>query len=86
MAGYHIYRSTDGEHWVPVTTQMIPATGNPLGQYTLLDPLELRRLKAGRLRYRVEAVMVDGGRETYGPYEVRAKDLAPRGRARGRRR
>ena len=85
VVGFHIYRSMDGQSYVQATQEMIPSTGTPLHQYGWTDNMNVRRIKADSLTYKVEAVLGDGSTQMYGPFEVSLegmKDAPKRGRRR----
>jgi hypothetical protein len=66
MLGFHLYRERAGRR-VRVDKRLIPANGSISGaRYSFLD----RRAPHGKLRYRLQAVGIDGSREWFGPVGV----------------
>ena len=63
---------------------MIPARGEPMGQYEFFDRLDPRRVRGTGLRYLVEVWNAGGTVDEHGPFLVRSADLKSQGRGRRR--
>jgi hypothetical protein len=84
LLGFHVLRSSDGDTWTRITEEMIPAAGDPAGQYETFDPLDPRRVRGTGLWYLVEAWNADGTVDEHGPFLIRSADLKSQGRGRRR--